>query len=168
MTFKDIAQKNIAVNCPTEDDARHFIKLVCENGYQWEYKTPEKLFYEHYGGATAYIIRDSKVIMGDWIQFLRDGYIIIPFSSFIKEPNVPIQNVKGANKVIKREETDPMDIKETVNKVQNKLSALMDIVMALSSCVEHGGVTSCECLEHIAEVIYDCKQQLGNVEGTKE
>lgn len=168
MTFKDIAQKSIAVNCHTEDEAKKFIKMANESGYQWEYKNPEKLFYEHYGGTTAYIIRDSKVIMGDWMQFLWDGYKIISFSSFIKEPNVPIQNVKRANKVITREETDPMDIEETVDKVQNKLSALMDIVMALSSSVEHGGVTSCECLEHIAEVIYDCKQQLGNAEGTKE
>lgn len=59
-----------------------------------------------------------------------------------------------------------MQLDETVQEVGEKLIVLSDILRAMSSHAEHGGIASCEILNYISDIVFDCNKTLQRITST--
>lgn len=85
MTFKDIADKQVAVNCETEEEANQFVKFAYEKGYRWECGDISNTFFYEFDGYIFYTIENGYIKAHD--EMYMNCYIIIRSKDFIEHYN---------------------------------------------------------------------------------
>ena len=91
--FELFNSDELAVHCPTEEEAVKFLSFLDEHGYSWCRGTnlSGELNWEHYMNQTAYSgDEDLDVSYGDIAFYQSEGYQVIPFSSLFYE-DVPFE-----------------------------------------------------------------------------
>lgn len=79
INLKSIIDKNIAISCPTKEDAIEFSKVCKDNGLKWGSgdEIIDNIKYDKYGENTCYEIDEVGIYYSPKSFFKSQGYNII-------------------------------------------------------------------------------------------
>ena len=89
--LKEFKNKNIAVNCKTEEDAKEFLKYLAGKGIGWEYVSilEESYYYKH-EKETCYCLNDDDKLAYTNIDYCKlYHYTIYNYQDLIFEKELP-------------------------------------------------------------------------------
>lgn len=92
--WEEFKKDNVAVHCKTEEEAKDFIKVACENDCKWYNRDKSFTNFDVYGCKTTYTCGSYKKNQLEWCYynyFKENNYKIYEWSDFMKQEN------KGGN-----------------------------------------------------------------------
>lgn len=88
--------REIAVNCQTEEQAKAFIKWCFDNGITWGCEDVHKTYYDRYCENTCYrIYTNGYLVYSDITYYTNEDIDVIPYEAFKRELGFTINDLKA-------------------------------------------------------------------------
>ena len=88
--------REIAVNCQTEEQAKAFIKWCFDNGITWSCGDVHKIYYDRYCENTCYrIYTDGYLVYSGITYYTNEDIDVIPYEAFKRELGFTINDLKA-------------------------------------------------------------------------
>lgn len=145
MDISNIVNEHIAIHCPTEEDAKRFIKMSYNRGYIWAgYFNESKSIddaetnYKCYGERTCYVISEGRLYYDRYDTYKSKGYKIVLFS------DLKLDN----------------DCYNMMKEIYDDLSGISELLAAMSICPLKNNMSLTNGLAFISKAIRQCKKKM--------